>query len=493
MKQMLSLVIAAVTLLSLQASAQNNAPDAGALISAATAAMGTANLRSLQYTATGSFGATGNAYTSGGPWPRFTVTKYTMSIDYSVPAMRQELVRVDDAKPPRGGGAGGYNPTTFQGGIRPIPGDMIQNQTRDARTQAGAIAFWLTPHGFLKGAAANLASAKASIVRGKRTVTFTAFGKFPVTATLDDKNLVEHVETLVDNVFTGDTPLDGTYSEYRDFDGIRVPMHVVMREAGSPVLDIAIAQVRPNSPDAVAVVARATSAPPAAPPAAGAPRPPQRIADGIWQLTPNGEGSILVEFKDYLVMVEGPISDAVTAASIEAAKRLAPGKPIKYVINTHHHADHAGGLRAYVAEGIPIITHESHRKYYEEQIFKNPHSLNPDRLARMPRAPMIETVKDKRVLTDGNMVLEIHLMKGQLHTEGLLMVYVPKEKMLIQADAYIPRPGAPPLPAPSPHTINLVDNVARLTLNVERVYHIHGGSSPYSEVLAAAGRGNATN
>lgn len=127
---------------------------------------------------------------------------------------------------------------------------------------------------------------------------------------------------------------------------------------------------------------------------------PLRLADGIWQLTPNGEGSILVEFKDYVVMVEGPISDAVTMASIDTAKRLAPGKPIKYVINTHHHADHAGGLRAYVAEGIPILTHESHRKYYEEQIFRNPHSLNPDRLARMPRAPAIDTMKDKRVLTD---------------------------------------------------------------------------------------------
>ena len=62
-----------------------------------------------------------------------------MSIDYTLPAMRQELVRIDDAKPPRGGGAGGYNPQTFQGGIRPIPGDIIQNQTIDGRTQNGAI------------------------------------------------------------------------------------------------------------------------------------------------------------------------------------------------------------------------------------------------------------------------------------------------------------------------------------------------------------------
>jgi glyoxylase-like metal-dependent hydrolase (beta-lactamase superfamily II) len=488
MKRILA-VIAAVTVLSLQAVAQNNGGDAGALISDATKAMGAASLRSLQYTGTGSINPTGQAYTTGGAWPRYTVTKYTMSIDYSVPAMRQELVRIDDAKVPRGGGAGGYNPQTFQGGIRPIPGDIVQNNTINGRAQAGAIAFWLTPHGFLKGAAANAATAKASTVKGKRTLTFTAFDKFPITATLDNRNLIEHVEALVDIAFTGDTVLDGTYSDYRNLDGVQVPMHLVMREGGWPTLEINVAQARPNSQEAIDVVARATSAPPAGPPAAAAAPPqPVKLGEGIWQLNPNGEGSILVEFKDYVVMVEAPGGDAVTTASIEQAKRLAPNKPIKYVINSHHHADHAGGMRAYVAEGIPIITHESHRKYYEEQIFKNPHSLNPDRLARMPRPPMLETMKDKRVITDGTMTLEIYLMKDQPHSEGLLMMYVPKEKIIMQADAYIPRPGAPPLPMPSPYTTNLVDNISRLKLNVDRVVHIHGGTSPYSDVLAAAGR-----
>jgi glyoxylase-like metal-dependent hydrolase (beta-lactamase superfamily II) len=492
MKRILA-VIAAVIVLSLQVAAQNNAPAAGALISDATKAMGTASLRSLQYTGTGSINPTGQAYTTGGAWPRYTVTKYTMSIDYSVPAMRQELVRIDDAKVPRGGGAGGYNPQTFQGGIRPIPGDIIQNNTINGRAQAGAIAFWLTPHGFLKGAAANAATAKASTVKGKRTITFTAFDKFPITATLDNRNLIEHVEALVDIAFTGDTVLDGTYSDYRSLDGVQVPMHLVMREGGWPTLEINVAQARPNSQEAIDIVARATSAPPAGPPAAAAAPPqPVKLADGVWQLNPNGEGSILVEFKDYVVMVEGPGGDAVTMASIDQAKRLAPNKPIKYVVNSHHHADHAGGIRAYVAEGIPIITHESHRKYYEEQIFKNPHSLNPDRLARMPRAPMLETMKDKRVITDGNMALEIYLMRDQPHSEGLLMVYVPKDKLLMQADAYIPRPGAPPLPMPSPYTTNLVDNITRLKLNVDRIVHIHGGTSPYSDVLAAAGRRSAS-
>jgi glyoxylase-like metal-dependent hydrolase (beta-lactamase superfamily II) len=256
-----------------------------------------------------------------------------------------------------------------------------------------------------------------------------------------------------------------------------------MREGGYPTLDLTVADVQPNSPAALDVRG--------ANPAQGgvrAERQPEKIADGVWALTPGVEGSILVEFKDYVVIIEGPGNDAYTMATLAEVKKLAPNKPIRYVVNTHHHADHAGGLRAYVAEGIPIITHESHRKYYEEQIFKNPHSLNPDRLARAPRAPILETMKDKRVLTDGSMTIELYLLRDHLHAEGLLMAYLPQQKLLIQADSYIPRPGAPPLPAPSPYTINLLDNVTRQKLDVARVVHIHGGISPYSELVAAAGR-----
>ena len=92
------------------------------------------------------------------------------------------------------------------------------------------------------------------------------------------------------------------------------------------------------------------------------------------------------------------------------------------------------------------------------------------------------------MLTDGSMTLEIHLMRDQPHSEGLLMVYIPKEKLLIQADAFAPRPGAKPLPAPSPYTVNMVDNVARLKLDVARVVHVHGGITPFADVLKAAGR-----
>ena len=482
-----TIVIAiAATLLSLPLAPQNAGSDAKALIDAATAAMGTAKLQSVQYSGTGSFYATGQAYEPGGPWPRYTIKKYTMYVNYTAPAMRQELVRIDDEKPPRGGGVGGYNPVTFQGGIRPAPGDMVENQNTDGRTEVGALRMWLTPHGFLKGAAANSSTAKVSTVRGKKVISFNAFGKYNIAATLDAQNLVEHVETLIDVPYTGDTLIDGTYSDYGDFGGVKFPTHIVMREGGYPTLDLTAADVQPNSEAALEV--RGANPAQGGAQAVRAERQPAKIADGVWALTPGGEGSILVEFKDYVVIIEGPGNDAYTVATLAEVKKMLPDKPIRYIVNTHHHADHAGGLRAYVAEGIPIITHESHRKYYEEHIFKNPHSLNPDRLARAPRAPVLETMKDKRVLTDGNMTIELYVLPNHLHAVGLLVAYLPMQKLLIQADTYIPRPGAPPLPAPSPYTISLVDNVTRLHLDVTRVAHIHGGVSPYSEVVAAAGR-----
>src|SRR5215510_172311 len=212
--------------------------DAATVIEAATKTMGAATLQSIRYAGSGTNNSVGQAFTCGGPWPRYKVTKYVASINYSVPAMRQEIVRIDNERPPRGGGAGGFNPATGQGGIRPVPGDIIQNQNTDGRTEVGALNLWLTPHGFLKGAAANASMAKVSSARGKKTVSFTAFGKYTVTGTIDAQNLIEHVETRIDGGFTGDTVIEGNYIDYKDFGGVKFPMKIEMRQGGFPTLDI---------------------------------------------------------------------------------------------------------------------------------------------------------------------------------------------------------------------------------------------------------------
>src|SRR5947199_5860105 len=222
------------------------AQDASSVTDASTKAMGAAMLQSIRYTGTGTNNSVGQAFTSGGPWPRYKVTKYSALVNYSVPAMRQEIIRIDNEFPPRGGGAGGFNPATGQGGIRPVPGDIIQNQNTDGRTEVGALNIWLTPHGFLKGAAAN--NARMSGTRGKhKLVLFSEYGKYTVMGTINEQNLIEHVETRIDAGLAGDTLLESVYSDYKDFGGVKFPMHILQSQGGHPILDIMVADVEPNS------------------------------------------------------------------------------------------------------------------------------------------------------------------------------------------------------------------------------------------------------
>jgi glyoxylase-like metal-dependent hydrolase (beta-lactamase superfamily II) len=108
----------------------------------------------------------------------------------------------------------------------------------------------------------------------------------------------------------------------------------------------------------------------------------QKLADGVWLLGGGTHNSVLVEFKDFAAVVEAPQNEARSLAVIEEANRLAANKPIKYVVNTHHHFDHAGGLRTYLSQGTTVITHESNKQYYLDIMFyPAPRELQPDRMA----------------------------------------------------------------------------------------------------------------
>jgi glyoxylase-like metal-dependent hydrolase (beta-lactamase superfamily II) len=452
-------------------------------VNSATRALGASTVQAIEYSATGTRFAIGQAPAPGEGWPAFRLTKYAAAVNYDALAAREELTYVDDSNPPVGGGAGPFIAATGQGGIRPIPGEVRQNQLRDGRTEAGLLQMVMTPQGFLKLAAANNASTRVIDVRGRKvqTIAFTAAGR-TFTGSLNEQNLLDRVETRLPNPILGDMPVEVTFSDYRDVAGLKFPMHIVQRQGGHPTLDLVVNNVQPNS-----AAARQVAAPPprtgAAPDKVGS----EKIGDGLWFLTGGAPLSLLVEFKDYLVIIEAPQNDEHTEGVLAEVKRLVPSKPVRYVVNTHLHFDHSGGLRGFVAEGITVLTHEKNKGYLE-RILRNSFTLAPDHLARANRRPAIETVGDKRVITDGTRSLELYHLKGNLHELTLLMAYLPKERLLIQADAFHPRPGAAPLPAPSPFTTNLVDNVDRLKLNVDQVVHIHGGVDPYSAVLKAAGR-----
>jgi len=460
------------------------AQDAKTVISNASKAMGADTLKTIQYSGSGFDFAMGQAPNPNSPWPKFIDKTYTRTINFEAPASRMDRIRMQGENPPRGGGQ------------QPVRGEQPQNQTIivNANTPwVQQLEIWMTPYGFLKAATANNAAVKTQTVGGKRfnVLTFTGQNKAMVNGYINDQNMVERVETWIDNAMLGDMLFEAAYSDYKDFGGVKFPTRIVQRQGGYPILELTINDVKPNAP--ADIQPPQGGAPAAAAPAAG-PAPSEKLADGVYLIL-GGYASIAVDFKDYIVVIEGPQSEARATAVITEAKRLIPNKPIRYVVNTHAHFDHASGLRTFVAEGATIVTHEINKPYYE-RIFKLPHTLNPDKLAASNRTPTFETVGDKKVLTDGNHIVELYRMQGSGHNDGLIMAYLPKEKILLEADAYNPppQPNAPVLTPASPYTLNLIELVNRLKLDVATIIPVHFAADNrkvmMAEVMRSVGQSN---
>ena len=443
------------------------AQDAKTVIASASKAMGADTLNTVEFSGSGADFAIGQAYNGNSPWPKFIDKTYTRQIDFRVPSTKMDRIRMQGENPPRGGGQ------------QPVRGEQPQNQTIvvNANTPwVQQLEIVMTPQGFLRAAAATNATVKTQTVGGKRytVVSFTGQNKAAVNGYINDQNMVERVETWIDNPVLGDTQFEAVYSDYKDFGGVKFPMHIVQRQGSFPTLDLTVSDVKPNAPVTIQAQGRAGGAPAAAAAAAPTPgAPSEKLADGVYLIL-GGYAGVAVDFKDHIVIIEGAASDERSNAVIAEAKRLIPNKPVRYFVNTHQHFDHAGGVRAFVAEGATIITHEVHKPYYEK-IWAAPHTLNPDRLAREPKKPTFETVSEKKVLTDGNHVIELHHLQGSGHNQGLIVAYLPKEKILVEADAFNPPAdkNAPVVRPVSPYMLNLADNLRRLKLEVQRIIPIH--------------------
>lgn len=191
------------------------------------------------------------------------------------------------------------------------------------------------------------------------------------------------------------------------------------------------------------------------------------MADGVYRIT-GGYVALVVEFKDHIVVLEGGQNEARGLAVIAEARKAIPNKPIKYVVNTHAHFDHASGLAPFAADGITIITHANNKSFLEKAL-SGPRTLVGDTLAKAGKKPKVESAGDKRVLKDDTHTVELYHIKDLAHSDGMLVAYLPKEKILFTGDFNIPGPGQPPAPA----IATLVQNVERLKLNFEGHVLVH--------------------
>jgi len=216
----------------------------------------------------------------------------------------------------------------------------------------------------------------------------------------------------------------------------------------------------------------------------------EKLADGVYLLGGASHNSVAVEFKDYVTVVEAPLDETRSLAVIDAITKLVPNKPIRFLVNTHQHFDHIGGLRTYLHIGATIITQWKNFDFYNHDVLNyTPRTMRPDMVSLWPPTELtegynIETVRENYVLTDGSRIMSLYYVQPLQHVEGMLMAFLPKEQLLIEADLFDTN-----APAAAPTSANraLLNEVRMLKLEVGRVVPIHGKPAAWSEVVKVAG------
>jgi glyoxylase-like metal-dependent hydrolase (beta-lactamase superfamily II) len=334
---------------------------------------------------------------------------------------------------------------------------------------------------------------------------------YTMTGYIDEQNLVAKVETKIEDSLIGDMLVEQTYSGYKDFSGVKFPTHIVQTRGGLAWTDLTVSDAKANgtAPQPVAAAggrggaggagrgaaAEGRGAPegrggaPGAAPAVSA----KKLADGIYMIT-GGYRSVAVEMKDHIVLIEAPQSEMTTSNIIDEVKKTIPNKPIKYVVNTHTHADHSGGLRAAVAEGAIVITHESNKQLYEKW-FSNPRTLlMPDKLSQSEKKAKFEYMDEKKVLKDNVNTIELFHLDGVAHAEDMIIAYLPKIKTVVEADAF----NAPAANAP-PQTVNGLEKLfaaelERLKIDYTTIIPVHQPNPDRditkADLLKNIGKGN---
>ena len=485
---------------------------AAAVLRAASDAMGAARVNAIQYAGTGWSAPMGQSFTPDEDWPRLDISRYTRVIDYAARASREEMTRVQGNNPPRGGGGvpvtGEWTQAFFVNGDyawNVIDGNTavtsrLTTSNTGLRPDIRHLDVWLSPHGALKAAmAATDATALSMTLEGqpKTIVSFTALGKFRVNVTITADNLVERVQTWVPNPVFGDMVFEHRYTDYRDYGGVKFPT-VLHSHQGDPRLnpghnwmEVRVTDVQVNPAGAAIAVPESVRA--AMP--AGVRAVAEQLAPGTWRIAGESHHSVAVEFRDFVAVVEAPQDERRSLAVIAEVQRVIPNKPIQYVVNTHHHFDHSGGLRTFVAHGATVVTHADNRDFYEQVFFyPSPRTLEPDLLSdRYPwfrgnRIPTFETVTQKYVISDGARMLDVYALQGVDHSGGMLVAYLPAERILINADLYGPPAAtARQLPAASAGVRQLNQNIQRLRLDVQRHVGIHGQVGTHEVFQAIAG------
>lgn len=416
--------------------------------------------------------------TANPPWPeRDEITNYVRTIDLNAVASRA-------------------TGDTFASDLflnPPVAGTYTQNVTPQTNAWGQQLEYWLTPWGFLKGAEENNATEMQATVDGQPMTAITwqptapvSPGGIPYTVTgyVGADNLVARVETRVEDGFMGDMLVTNVYSGYTDMGGVQVPATIEQVRGGGGVFGVNVTSATLNPPNAAELLTvPPPAAPPGPPPGGGAPAAPaevsQELAPGVHLITGSYQ-SLVMDFGDYVVVFEAGQPEATGEKILAETKRLFPDKEIRYIINSHPHSDHTGGLVPFVREGVTIITHDNNVDFLNMAL-STPRTL----LGQETLMPKFENITQwPHVIENGDMRLELHSVPT-LHTDGMLVAVIP-DLLMFQADFTLPQPGA----MANPFVIDLANYVDQNNVQFDQYIAVHANTvgATRASLLATIGK-----
>ena len=309
-------------------------------------------------------------------------------------------------------------------------------------------------------------------------------------------NLLTKYAYIYADPVTGDSEIAQTYSGYRAVGKLKLPSGRVLYNSGGVIQETEYTDVQINTKPAESVFQgpdgfEKLAAPPATPPSPAV----SKIAEDVYLLQGLAGGThntLFVAFNDHVLVLEAPEQIIYGNNSVQALakiKETVPGKPIKYLVLTHHHSDHAGGFREYVSEGATIVT-TSATKSFIERAAKTESSLLPKMSPQQKLT--VETIQNKkRVFQDDKHVVEIYDIGPNPHASEILVAYFPKEKILFQADLLNPAANGT-IPIAQDTTVSFGERLKELGLQVEKIYGVHGRATTPEELQTSIERRRAS-